>query len=168
VARRKPAARVRVVRGRGARPRRTPGRLTAVGIGASGLVRSLVVYGEVWTLTAPAETRYAAGVSGSIPDGLWTIEASYGQEGAGLLARLRLGETLPRQQLAAQLTRRLGEDLTVTGTARVFSTAEPYRAHAALELTRTAGDATYSLAVITLAGHGPMVPVIAASVRVAF
>ncbi len=141
---------------------------TALGLGTSGLVGGLVAYGEFWALTAPAETRYAVGISGSIPDGLWTAEVSYGQELAGPLARLRFAEAPLRLQLAGQIMRRLREDLTLTATARVFSDDEPYRAQTAVEIARTVGDTTYSLALIALLGPQPPVGVITTSVRLAF
>lgn len=141
---------------------------TAFGVGASGLVRTLVVYGEVWTLTAPSETRYAVGVSGSITDGLWTVEAGYGAALAGTLARLRPAGAPARLQVAGQVVRRLGGEFVVTGTARVFSDPDAYRGQAAVEITRTAGDATYSIALMTLVGPEPTQGVVIASVRFAF
>jgi hypothetical protein len=141
---------------------------TALGVGASGLAHNLVVYGEVWALTAPSDTRYAAGISGSIPDGLWTVEISRGQALVGALARLQLAEAPVRLQLAGQVVRRFGEDFTVTGTASVFSTPDPYRALATVELTKTAGDATYTLALGAVVGPQPVQGVIATSIRLAF
>jgi hypothetical protein len=141
---------------------------TALGAGASGLVGNLVAYGEVWTLSAPSETRYAAGISGSITDGLWTVEAAYGQALSGALARLQPVAAPARLQVAGQVSRRFGEDVTVAGTVRVFPDPDAYRCQATIEITRTAGDATYSVAVIALVGPEPAQSVVAASVRLAF
>ncbi len=141
---------------------------TALGVGASGLVRNLVVYGEVWTLTAPSETRYAVGISGSIADGLWTVEAGYAASVAGTLARLQPVGAPARLQLAGQLMRRFGGDFTVSGTARVFSDPDAYRGQATVEVTRTAGNATYSAALITLVGPEPIQVLAIASIRFSF
>ncbi len=141
---------------------------TALGVGASGLVHNLVVYGEVWALTAPSETRYAVGVSGSIADGLWTVEAGYAASVEGALARLQPAGGPARLQLAGQVMRRFGGDFTVSGTARVFSDPDAYRGQAMAEVTRTAGNATYSAALITLVGPEPTQVLALASIRFSF
>lgn len=55
-----------------------------VGIGGSGLLHDLVVYAEAWWLTETREARAALGVSGSLPDGAWTLEAAYVPAAGGL------------------------------------------------------------------------------------
>lgn len=141
---------------------------TALGVGASGLVGSLVVYGEVWTLTAPSEARYAAGVSGSITSGLWTVEAAYAAALTGVLARLQPAGAPARLQVSGQILRRFGEDFIVAGTARVFSDPDAYRGLATVEITRTAGDATYSVTLIALVGPEPTHGVVTAGIRFSF
>lgn len=47
------------------------------GLGGSGAVGNLVVYGEGWLLTRPVEARGAFGVTGSIRNRLWILEAAY-------------------------------------------------------------------------------------------
>jgi hypothetical protein len=140
----------------------------AVGAGASGLIGSLVVYGEIWSLTAPSETRYAAGLTGSIRDGLWTVEAGYAAALTGALARLQPGGAPARLQLAGQVMRRFGEDVAASATARVFSDPDAYRGQAVLEITRTAGDAAYTAALILLVGPEPAQAVATAGVRFSF
>ncbi|MCS7068730.1 MAG: hypothetical protein RMK51_04250 [Meiothermus sp.] len=48
-----------------------------VGLGGSGTVAGLVVYGEGWLLLNPSEARYALGLSGSLGEGWWTLEGGY-------------------------------------------------------------------------------------------
>lgn len=48
-----------------------------VGLGGSGTVAGLVVYGESWLFFNPLEARYALGLSGSLADSLWTLEGGY-------------------------------------------------------------------------------------------
>ncbi len=48
-----------------------------LGLGGSGTVAGLVLYGEGWLLLNPLETRYALGLSGSLDEGLWTLEGGY-------------------------------------------------------------------------------------------
>jgi len=47
------------------------------GLGGSGLVGDLVLYGEGWLLLAPLAGRGAVGLSGFLGDGLWTIEVAF-------------------------------------------------------------------------------------------
>lgn len=141
---------------------------TALGAGASGLAGRLVVYGEVWMLTAPFETRYAAGTSGSLPQGLWTIEAGYAAALGGSLARLQPAGGPARLQVAGQLLRRVGDDLTITGTAWIFSDPDAIRGQAAAEMTRSVGDAVYSLVLIALVGPELARGAVVASLRLSF
>lgn len=48
-----------------------------VGLGGSGLIGDIVVYGEGWLLTNPWDGRGALGLSGFAGDLLWTAEAAY-------------------------------------------------------------------------------------------
>ncbi len=141
---------------------------TALGAGASGLVGNLVAYGEVWTLSAPSETRYAAGLSGSIAGGLWTIEAGRAASLAGALARLQPGVAPVRLQVAGQVMRRLSDEITISGTGRVFFDADARRGQAVLEITRAVGNAAYSVALVTMLGPEPAQIVATASVRLSF
>ena len=47
------------------------------GLGGSGSLGDLVVYGEGWLLTDPVKARGALGVTGYLRDRLWTIEGAY-------------------------------------------------------------------------------------------
>ena len=81
-----------------------PGELV-VGLGGSGLVGDLVVYGEAWLLTDPWEARAALGVTGSLRDGGWTIEGGYLAPAGGLHVADLAGvpPPVPRPALNAQL-----------------------------------------------------------------
>ncbi len=48
-----------------------------VGLGGSGTVAGVVVYGEGWLFLNPLEARYALGLSGHLGEGLWTLEGGY-------------------------------------------------------------------------------------------
>lgn len=48
-----------------------------LGLGGSGTLAGLVVYGEGWLLLNPWEARYALGLSGSLGESLWTLEGGY-------------------------------------------------------------------------------------------
>ncbi len=49
----------------------------AIGLGASGTIGDLIVYGEGWLLEAPWRGRGAIGLSGFAGDALWTAEVGY-------------------------------------------------------------------------------------------
>lgn len=45
-----------------------------IGLGGSGTLADLVLYGEVWMLGWPPDWHYALGLSGAWGDGIWTLE----------------------------------------------------------------------------------------------
>ena len=49
----------------------------AAGLGGSGLLGEVIIYGEAWLLTDPLNIRTALGLSGFWGDLLWTLEAAY-------------------------------------------------------------------------------------------
>ncbi len=118
---------------------------TALGLGASGLVGRLVLYGEAWALTAPTEGRYAVGVSGALPRGLWTVEVGY--------AAALPGQP-PRQQAAAQLVRRVDDVSSWSLTVRAFPGADGAGTLASGEYTRTFGAHELTVLVGGLFGPG--------------
>jgi hypothetical protein len=138
---------------------------TAFGLGGSGLAGRLVVYGEAWTVTSPLETRYAVGVSGSIPNGIWTLEA--GNAAAAAVARL-IPETGVRPQVAGQIAYRVSEEFSVTGTARMLADPDAVRSQLTLQLTRTAGNTDYSLTLTSLLGPEPRRDIITATISYSF
>ena len=86
-----------------------------LGIGGSGTLESIVIYGEIWALlptgATPFEWRYALGATGNLEAGRWTLEFGY--------ASPRLG-TPVRQLLTAAFTLPQGEDASWSFQAAVF------------------------------------------------
>jgi hypothetical protein len=142
-----------------------PSGRTAVGVGGSGLVGTLVVYGEVWSLTGPPETRYAVGISGSIRDGLWMIEA--GNAAAAAVARLSPDPGVS-PQLAGQLSYRVSDEVSITGTGRVLSDSDALRGQLTVQLTRTVGNADYTLSITSLLGPDPRRAILLATIAYSF
>ncbi|HEU5300015.1 MAG TPA: hypothetical protein VFW08_11020 [bacterium] len=138
----------------------------AYGLGASGLVGDLVVYAEVWRLTAPGETRYAAGISGSIEDGIWTLEAGYAE--ARLLTEGVLPAGAPRHQLAGQIAYRLSDEVTATATSRLFFDPDALRGDVTFQVTRVTGNLEYSLSLSALLGPGAPIGVLTAGMAITF
>ncbi|MDR7505948.1 MAG: hypothetical protein QN149_13570 [Armatimonadota bacterium] len=142
-----------------------PGDRTAVGAGGSGLLGSLVLYGEAWALTAPADTRYAVGISGSIRNGLWTLET--GRAAATVPGDVVLDDSI-RRQAVGQIVYRLSEELTVTGTVRAFLDDGPERGQAIVQVSQAIGDTQYAISLIFLVGTGPPRGIITAGASVSF
>lgn len=137
----------------------------AVGLSGSGLVGRLVVYGEVWELTTPAEIRSAVGVSGSISNGIWTLEA--GNAAAAAVARL-IPDPGVMPQVAGQIAYRVSDELSLTGTARVLMDPDALRSQLTVQATRTAGNADYSVSVTALFGGGPSQGIVTATISYSF
>lgn len=55
----------------------------ATGLGGSGLLGQMVIYGEAWLLSEPRAGRGAVGLSGFWRDLLWTIETAYAPNPVG-------------------------------------------------------------------------------------
>jgi hypothetical protein len=138
---------------------------TALGLGGSGLVGRLVVYGEAWWLTDPTEGRYALGVSGSIPHGIWTLEA--GNAAAAAVARL-IPEAGVRPQIAGQIAYTITEEFSVTGTARILADPDALRSQLTVQLARTVGNADYSVSLTSLLGPEPRRDIITGTVSYSF
>lgn len=137
----------------------------AAGLGGSGLAGHLVVYGEAWVLTAPDEARYAAGISGSIGNGIWMLET--GNAAAAAVAEV-IPEAGVRPQAAGQIAYRLSDDLAITGTARVLVDPDALRGQFTVQVSRTAGNADYSVSFTTLVGPQPRRDIITATVSYSF
>lgn len=82
-----------------------------LGLGGSGTVAELVIYGEGWLLLEPLEARYALGLSGSLGEGVWTLEGGY----ASFLPRLS-----PQHFLAGQWVLPQSEDSRWSLVAYLF------------------------------------------------
>ena len=88
------------------------------GLGGSGAVGDLVVYGEGWFLMNSANVRGALGVTGFLGSRLWTVEAAY----APLITEaFERGEDLlpAAPRLAGQIALLQGEDSSLELDARV-------------------------------------------------
>ncbi len=88
------------------------------GVGGSGAVGDLVVYGEGWFLTDSADVRGAFGVTGFLGSRLWTVEAAY----APLITEaFERGEDLlpAAPRLAGQMALFQDEDSSLELDARV-------------------------------------------------
>jgi hypothetical protein len=129
------------------------------GLGGSGLVGNLVVYGEVWALNAPRDWRYAVGISGSLGNGIWTLEGGNTSEAPGFPAR---------HQLAAQMAWRVSEDLSMTLTGRAFFDSDALRSQLLLQTVKVVGDTEFTAYVGGLFGPGAPGALLGASVRVSY
>lgn len=132
---------------------------TALGLGASGLLGRLVVYGEIWALTAPVDWRYSVGLSGSVKGGFWTVEAAYASVLPGLP---------PRRQVAAQLAQQLSDDLSWRLTVRAFPDPDAVRTQAGVEFTRTFAATELTLLLGGQFGPEPPQGLIRTVLRISF
>ena len=86
----------------------------AAGVGASGLVRSTVVYGEAWSLPGEQRLRGSVGATGYLGDSLWTVELAR----ASFPAAQTSGPRAPAVPLAAaQLAHAFPSGWTVVADA---------------------------------------------------
>lgn len=88
----------------------------AAGVGASGLIGSTVVYGELWTLAGEQGLRASVGATGFLGDLLWTAElarAPFPPPGAQGLS------SLPVSLGATQVTYALAPGWTVVADASI-------------------------------------------------
>ncbi len=113
----------------------------AVGVGGSGLVGTLVAYGEAWGFTAPLEGRVLVGLNGFLQEALWTLEGAWIQ-------------CVP--QVAGQLLVPLNETdwLAVDGRALLGDEAG---GRLAIRLSRALANGEYTLALLGEVGPAPPV-----------
>lgn len=132
------------------------------GLGGSGLISDVVVYGEAWLLTNPGFTdlfgRGALGLNGNLATGTWTLEGAYsspatpeqGEAPAQLSPVTLLG------QFALPLGVEGDANISLTGNAS-FNPNTPFN----LNTTRSGVDVAYTIladAELTFgvgAGSGP-------------
>jgi len=117
-----------------------------VGLGGSGTIEDLVVYGEVWGLSEPWETRYLLGLSGNLQDGLWTLEGGYASPTPGAPAR---------HLLAGQVGWQQDQDSAWSLTATAFFDSDALREQAGLAYTLSSDLAEWMLALGGLFGLEP-------------
>lgn len=123
----------------------------ALGLGGSGLVGDLVVYGEGWLLGPAWAGRGALGVSGFAGEALWTAEAAY--------APLQPGGADAAPQLLARVGLPLRDDVALDATlalALAPSGVSPaLQGRGEVAIRRTAGDHQALLGVgISRVGFG--------------
>lgn len=115
------------------------------GLGGSGLVGDVVVYGEAWLRTRPWDGRGALGASGFLGDSLWTVEAAY--------APLTVGAD-PVPHLAGTTSLVQTEDRTLEGGLTVAWPREGPEVRPRLAYVRSSGDSETSLALAASASRG--------------
>ena len=120
-----------------------PVRVTA-GLTASGLVRQLVAYGEVWH---GLEWYYVGGLSGLWGESLWTVEAGRASPAPGQPVRRLVG---------AQLAWRQDEEVAWAVTQYVFLDEDSLRGQLALERAWAAGP--HEVRLVAAATLGPEAP----------
>jgi hypothetical protein len=116
-----------------------------LGLGGSGTVAGVVVYGEGWLLFNPSEARYALGLSGSLGEGVWTLEGGY----ASLPLLLPLGPFL-----AGQWAVPLGEEALWNLSAYLLLDG-PVRPALSARYTQSRPDAELSLTLHLQLGPTP-------------
>ncbi len=117
-----------------------------VGLGGSGTLAGLVVYGETWLLLEPLKTRYALGLSGSLHQGFWTLEGGY----ASTMPLLPAAHFLAGQWIMPQ-----GEEDTWNLSARL-QFVHPWQAQLTTAYTHNHPD--YQMTGALSIGLGPQPP----------
>ncbi len=142
------------------------------GLGGSGLVADVVVYGEVWLLTNPLEGRGALGLNGNLTNGTWTLEAAYLTPGGvnlkddGDTIPAQLSPVInPRPAVRGQVALPLGDsDMSLSLTGNAFFDPDAVRSSLGASYTRLAdGELTLGVA----ARFGPEPTVATLNLRVA-
>ncbi|WP_324670049.1 hypothetical protein [Geochorda subterranea] len=120
------------------------GAAPVAGVTASGLVRDLVVYGELWHAR---DGRYVVGVSGFWGDALWTVEAGRVLSPDGLAVQ---------PMAAAQVGWQQGPDVAWTVGSQLLVVEDAVRAR--LHVERTALAASHDWRVVTSVSSTPDAP----------
>lgn len=119
-----------------------------LGLGGSGTLGTLVFYGEVWALTNPLDWRYAFGASGSLPDGLWTLEGGYTSVLPG---------AAPRRSLIGSAFFSQGENVGWNFSGALFFDTDAVRGQMNLAYSVAQDEANFSSSLT--AHFGPQVTV---------
>lgn len=117
-----------------------------VGLGGSGTLDELVLYGELWALGYPTDWRYVVGLSGALGEGLWTLEA-------GRAAPSGLEPVRPL--LAGQLSLPQGEDASWNVLAKLLLDSDALRVQAGLGYTLSLNDLQLESALTAQIGPEP-------------
>lgn len=108
------------------------------GLGGSGTLLGLVLYGEAWAITSPFEGRYALGLSGALGDGVWTLEGGYAAYLPG---------TPTRNLVIGQYALPQGEASSWNFTGGLFFDPDAIRGIAGLTYAYTTDEADLSLSL---------------------
>ncbi len=144
-------------------------REVVLGLGGSGLVAELVLYGEAWLLSDPLGGRGAVGLSGYLDVGTWTLEAAYLSPGEASLKddsdaetqRLSPAQADPsgaRPAVLGQIAWPLGEagDRSVSFFGGTFFDPDAVRSQVSASYTVTASENELSLTTGGLFGPEPL------------
>ena len=147
------------------------------GLGGSGLVSDVVVYGEAWLLTDSSFTdfsgRGALGLNGNLATGTWTLEAAYLTPSNTSLkddddvAPAQLSPTAdPRPAVLGQVALPLGDegDMSLSLTGNTFFDPDAVRGGIGVSYTLLS-DAELNLAVGARFGPEPAVVTLGFSVK---
>jgi hypothetical protein len=138
------------------------------GLGGSGLVGDLVLYGEAWLLTDPLEGRGALGLNGYLDVLSWTLEAAYLSPGEGALkddpdaepgvAALQVLNQEPRPALLAQLALPLGEagDMSLSASGGAFFDADAVRGRVGTSFSFLGQEQELTLSALGFIGPEPL------------
>jgi hypothetical protein len=116
-----------------------------LGLGGSGTVEEIVVYGEAWWLRG-RDWRYLLGLSGSLEEGLWTLEGGY--------AAPSVLEPL-RHLLAAQLTLPQGEEASWSFIGKLLFDPQGFRSQLGASYTWSREDRELIAGVLAQTGPEP-------------
>ena len=147
------------------------------GLGGSGLVEGVVVYGEAWLLSDAEFTnvsaRGALGFNGNLATGTWTLEAAYLAPG---LTSLKDDDDLtpaqlssavkPRPAVLGQIALPLGDegDMSLSLTGNAFFDPDALRSGVGASYTLL-GDSELTLGAAARFGPEPTVATLSLSVR---
>ncbi len=146
------------------------------GLGGSGLVGSVVIYGEAWLLTDPLEGRGALGLNGNLLNGTWTLEAAYLTPGETSLkdddnvSPAQLSSAVdPRPGVLGQVTLPLGDegDTNLSLNIDAFFDPDAVRSGVSANYTLLA-DAELTLGAGARFGPEPTVGVVNVSIKTFF
>ena len=146
------------------------------GLGGSGLVGDVVVYGEAWLLTDPLEGRGALGLNGNIVNGTWTLEAAYltpsktSLKDDDDLDPAQLSPTVkPRPAVLGQVALPLGDegDMSLSLTGNAFFDPDAVRSGIGASYTLLA-DAELTLGSAARFGPEPSIVTLSFSTKAFF
>ncbi|WP_299428843.1 hypothetical protein [uncultured Meiothermus sp.] len=125
------------------------------GLGGSGTLAGLVVYGETWLLPATDRLRYVLGLSGSLGEGFWTLEGGHAPA---------LPPFLPGHFLAGQWLFRATEEASWNLGAHLLL-EDPLRAQLSTSYIQASDNHELTSSLAVQFGPQPLVLIIRLSLR---